>query len=127
VAIEAKRARAAKIISVDPRFTRTSAVADLFCQIRAGTDIAFLGGVINYAIENNRIAKDYVVDYTNAAFIVKNDFKLPTDTDGVFSGFDAGKQTYDRSTWNYAAAAESSRVRPRPVPCRPCRKRSITT
>src|SRR6267143_676760 len=102
--IEAKRTRNAKIISVDPRFTRTSAVADLFCQIRAGSDIAFLGGVINYAIQNNRIAKEYLVNYTNAAFIVKNDFKLPADTDGVFSGFDAGKQSYDRSSWNYAAA-----------------------
>ena len=60
-AIEAKRTRNAKIVSVDPRFTRTSAVADLYCQIRAGSDIAFLGGVIHYAIENNRIAKDYLV------------------------------------------------------------------
>src|SRR5271168_3450081 len=101
-AIEAKRTRSAKMISVDPRFTRTSAVADMFCQIRAGTDIAFLGGMINYAIENNRIAKDYLVNYTNAAFVIKSDFKLPADTDGVFSGFDAGKFTYDRSTWNYA-------------------------
>jgi formate dehydrogenase major subunit len=102
--VEAKRTRNAKIISVDPRFTRTSAVADLFCQIRAGTDIAFLGGVIRYAIENNRIAKDYLVNYTNAAFIVKSDFKLPADTDGVFSGFDAKTQSYDKSTWNYAGA-----------------------
>src|SRR5258708_6694001 len=100
--VEAKRTRNAKIISVDPRFTRTSAVADLFCQIRAGSDIAFLGGVIRYAIENNRIAKDYLVNYTNAAFIVKNDFKLPPDTDGVFSGFDAKTQSYDKATWNYA-------------------------
>src|SRR5712692_6782904 len=100
--IEAKRTRGAKIISVDPRFTRTSAVADLFCQIRAGTDIAFLGGVVRYAIENNRIAKDYLTNYTNAAFIVKSDFKLPADTDGVFSGFDAKTQSYDKSTWNYA-------------------------
>jgi formate dehydrogenase major subunit len=100
--IEAKRTRGARMISVDPRFTRTSAVSDLFCQIRAGTDISFLGGVIRYAIENNRIAKDYLVNFTNAAFIVKSDFKLPGDTDGVFSGFDAGTQTYDKSTWNYA-------------------------
>src|SRR6266481_109221 len=100
--IEAKRTRNAKIISVDPRFTRTSAVADLFCQIRAGTDIAFLGGVLHYAIENNRIAKDYLVNYTNAAFIVKSDFKLPGDTDGVFSGLDPKTQSYDKSTWNYA-------------------------
>src|SRR6202045_682010 len=102
--IEAKRTRNAKIISVDPRFTRTSAVADLFCQIRAGTDIAFLGGVIHYAIENNRIAKDYLANFTNAAFIVKPGFQLPGDTDGVFSGFDAQTQTYDKSTWNYAGA-----------------------
>jgi len=102
-ALEAKRNRNAQLISVDPRFTRTSAVADLFCQIRAGSDIAFLGGVINYAIENNRIAKEYLVNFTNAAFVIKKDFKLPADTDGVFSGFDVGKHNYDRSTWNYAA------------------------
>ena len=100
--IEAKRTRNAKMIVVDPRFTRTAAVADLHCQIRAGADIAFLGGVIRYAIENNRIAKEYLVNYTNAAFIVKSDFKLPADTDGVFSGFDAKSQSYDKSTWNYA-------------------------
>jgi formate dehydrogenase major subunit len=101
-AIEAKRNRNAKIISVDPRFTRTSSVADMFCQIRAGSDIAFLGGVINYAIENNRIAHEYLINFTNAAFVVNSAFKLPGDTDGVFSGFDAGKFTYDRTTWNYA-------------------------
>jgi formate dehydrogenase major subunit len=98
-AIEAKRGRNAKMIVVDPRFTRTAATADLFCQIRAGSDIAFLGGVIRYAIENNRIPKDYLAYYTNAAFIVKDGFKLPED--GLFSGFDPATQTYDRSTWNY--------------------------
>ena len=102
-AIEAKRARNAKMIVVDPRFTRTASVADLFAQIRAGTDIAMLGGLIHYAIENNRIAKDYLVNYTNAAFIVKDGFKLP-ESDGVFSGFDAAKQSYDRSTWNYSGS-----------------------
>jgi len=107
-AIEAKRNRNAKIVSVDPRFTRTSAVSDLFCQIRAGTDIAFLGGVIRYAIENNRIAKDYLVNHTNAAFIVRSDFKLPMDADGVFSGFDEAKQTYDRASWNYAGAGAAA-------------------
>jgi formate dehydrogenase major subunit len=101
-AMEAKRNRNAKLISVDPRFTRTSATADHFCQIRAGTDIAFLGGVIRYAIENNRIAKDYLVNHTNAGFIVRSDFKLPIDAEGVFSGYDGQAQTYDRSTWNYA-------------------------
>jgi formate dehydrogenase major subunit len=98
-AIEAKRTRNAKMIVVDPRFTRTAATSDLFCQIRAGADIAFLGGVIHYAIENNRIAKEYLANYTNAAFIVKEGFKLPED--GLYSGFDAPSQTYDRSTWTY--------------------------
>ena len=98
-AIEAKRNRNAKMIVVDPRFTRTASTSDLFCQIRAGSDIAFLGGLIRYALENNRIAKDYVVNYTNAAFIIKEGFKLPED--GLYSGFDPQKQTYDKSTWNY--------------------------
>ncbi len=100
-AIEAKRDRNAKLIVVDPRFTRTAATGDLFCQIRVGTDIAFLGGVIRYAIENNRIAKDYLTHFTNAAFIVKEGFKLPDD--GLYSGFDPATQTYDKSSWNYEA------------------------
>jgi len=97
--VEAKRNRNAKIIVVDPRFTRTATQADLFLQIRAGADIAFLGGLINYAIENNRVAKDYLVNYTNAAFLIKEGFKLPED--GLFSGFDEGSKSYDKSTWNY--------------------------
>src|SRR5580658_6410007 len=105
-AMEAKRNRNAKLISVDPRFTRTSATADLFAQIRAGTDIAFLGGVIRYAIENNRIAKDYLVNYTNAAFIVKDGFKLPED--GLYSGFDPASATYDKTTWNYQEGGDLS-------------------
>ena len=100
--IEAKLQRNAKMIVVDPRYTRTAATADLFLQIRAGADIAFLGGLINYAIANGRIAHDYVVNFTNAAFIVKDGFKLPED--GLFSGFDAESQLYDQSTWNYEAA-----------------------
>ncbi len=102
-AIEAKRNRNAKIVVVDPRYTRTASVSDLFLQIRAGTDIAFLGGLIRYAIENNRIAKDYLLNYTNAAFLVNDEFRLPGD-DGVFSGFDEAKKNYDRSTWNYAGS-----------------------
>ena len=98
-AIEAKIHRNAKTIVVDPRLTRTAANADLYLQIRAGADIAFLGGLIRYAIENNRIAKDYVVNYTNAAFIIKDGFKLPDD--GLYSGFDPEKKIYDKKTWNY--------------------------
>src|SRR5205807_2108650 len=67
--------------------------------IRAGSDIAFLGGLVNYAIQNNRLAKDYLVNYTNAAFVVKEGFKLPED--GLYSGFDSAAKTYDKSTWNY--------------------------
>ena len=97
--VEAKRQRNAKMIVVDPRFTRTAAVADLFVQIRAGSDIAFLGGVIHYALENQRIAKDYLVNYTNAAFVIKEGFKLPED--GLYSGYEPASQSYDKSTWNY--------------------------
>src|SRR5260370_13053074 len=97
--IEAKRQRNAKMIVVDPRFTRTAATADMFLQIRAGADIAFLGGVIKYALDNNRINKEYLVNFTNAPFIIKQGFKLPDD--GLYSGFDAATQVYDKSTWNY--------------------------
>jgi formate dehydrogenase major subunit len=105
-AIEAKRNRNAKIIVVDPRFTRTAATADLFLQIRAGADIAFLGGLIRYAIENNRIAKEYLTHYTNAAFIVKQGFKLPED--GLYSGFDPATRIYDKATWNYEEGGDMS-------------------
>ena len=98
-AVEAKIHRNAKTIVVDPRLTRTAANADLYLQIRAGADIAFLGGVINYAIANGRIAHDYLVNYTNAAFIIKDGFKLPDD--GLYSGFDPEKKVYDKSSWNY--------------------------
>src|SRR5713101_1573976 len=87
-----------KLIVVDPRFNRTASTADLFCQIRAGADIAFLGGLIRYAIENNRIAKDYLVNYTNASYLVKDGFKLPED--GLYSGFNPETKVYDKSTWN---------------------------
>ena len=105
-AIEAKRDRNAKLIVVDPRFTRTASTADLFLQIRAGTDIAFLGGLINYALENNRIAKEYLINYTNAPFLIQEGFKLPED--GLYSGFDEATKTYDKATWNYQPGGEVS-------------------
>src|ERR1700691_2924104 len=98
-AVEAKRNRDAKTIVVDPRFTRTDSQADVFCQIRAGSDLAFLGGLIYYAIQNNRIAHEYLVNYTNAAFIIQDGFKLPED--GLFSAFTAATKSYDKATWNY--------------------------
>jgi len=109
-AIEAKKTRNAKMIVVDPRFTRTAATSDLFLQIRAGADIAFLGGVVRYAIENNRVAKEYLANYTNAGFIVKDGFKLPED--GLYSGFDAASQTYDRSSWTYEEGNDAGGTAP---------------
>jgi formate dehydrogenase major subunit len=97
--VEARKVRNAKLIVVDPRFQRTASQADLFCQIRAGTDIAFLGGLINYAIQNNRYNKEYLANWTNAALVVKKGIKLPED--GLFSGFDPESMKYDVSTWNY--------------------------
>src|SRR5260370_830231 len=110
-AIEAKRNRNAKMIVVDPRYTRTASTADLFLQIRAGTDIAFLGGLISYAIENNRIAKDYLLNYTNAAFVVKEGFKLPED--GLFSGCDpstpmSGKSAAPRPCSSYCLGTSAA-------------------
>ncbi len=99
--MEAKRNRNAKLVAVDPRFQRTAAVADCFVQIRAGTDIAFLGGLINYCFTKGRIQQDYVRLYTNAPFLVKEGYSF-NEQDGVFSGWDAGKKAYtDKSTWAY--------------------------
>src|SRR5579871_2156224 len=98
-AVEAKRQRNAKMIVVDPRYTRTAAVSDLFLQIRSGSAIAFLGGMIRYALENQRDTKEYLVNYTNASFLIKEGFKLPED--GLYSGYDHDTQVYDKATWNY--------------------------
>ncbi len=99
--IEAKL-RGAKVIHVDPRFTRTSALADTFVPIRAGTDIAFLGGVINHVLSNDLDFREYVVAYTNAATVVGERFADTEDLDGLFSGFDPATRTYDESSWQYA-------------------------
>jgi formate dehydrogenase major subunit len=95
------RERGAKLIVVDPRFTRTAAKADIYAPMRSGTDIAFLGGMINYILKNNLYFKDYVVNYTNAAFLVNPDFKGPGDLNGVFSGYDEKTRKYDKKTWSY--------------------------
>jgi len=98
--MEAK-ARGAKVIHVDPRFTRTSALADLYVPIRAGADIAFLGGVINHVLTEGKYFEEYVRCYTNAATIVSSDFADTEDLDGVFSGFDPGTRHYDFTAWRY--------------------------
>jgi formate dehydrogenase major subunit len=95
---EAKHHRKAKLIVVDPRFTRSAAMADLFIQIRPGTDIAFLGGVIKYLLDNDKIQKEYVQNYTNVPYIIKGDFKFE---DGLFSGYDEAKRDYNRASWDY--------------------------
>ena len=105
--MEAKR-RGATIIHVDPRFTRTSAMADVHVPIRAGTDIAFLGGIVRHIIENDRYFRDYVVNYTNAAVIVEEDFRDTEDLDGLFSGWDSEKGQYRIASWQYKGGPISS-------------------
>jgi formate dehydrogenase major subunit len=95
------RERGAKIIHVDPHFSRTSAAADLYVPIRAGTDIAFLGGLIHHILETESYFRDYVVHYTNASMILRDDFADAEDLGGLFSGFDPETGTYDRTTWMF--------------------------
>ncbi|MGB8971375.1 MAG: formate dehydrogenase-N subunit alpha, partial [Pseudomonas capeferrum] len=96
--IEAKIRNGAKVIVVDPRFNRSASVADLYSPIRAGSDITFLMGVVNYLISHDRIQHEYVRAYTNASLIVRSDYSFD---DGLFSGYDAGTRRYDRSSWAY--------------------------
>jgi len=105
--MEAKK-RGAKVIHVDPRFTRTSALADLHVPIRAGADIAFVGGLINYVLTTSKFFREYVINYTNAATILTEDFADTEDLDGVFSGLDGEYRLYDMETWRY----QGEKVRP---------------
>jgi len=124
------KANGAKLIHVDPRFTRTSAMADLHAPIRAGTDIAFLGGLIHYVLNNERwntepFFKDYLVHYTNAATIVAEDFRDTEELEGVFSGlmhytggteawpFNGFAGMYDSTSWQYARTQASPEPRGR--------------
>ena len=101
------RLKGAKIIHADPRFTRTSANSNLHVPLRAGTDIAFLGGIVNYILENDRYFREYVVHYTNAPVIVNDDFADTEDLDGLFSGYDPESGSYDISTWQYKGTSVS--------------------
>ena len=103
--------RGAKLIVVDPRFTRTASNADVYAPIRSGTDIAFYGGMMNYIIENNLHHKEYVATYTNAATLINPEFKGPIDLDGFFSGYDSAARKYDRSTWTYQTDDAGAPVR----------------
>ena len=95
--MEAKK-NGAKLISVDPRFTRTSAVGDFYASLRSGTDIAFLGGMIKYILDNDKYFKEYVAEYTNAPFIVSEKYQFK---DGLFAGYDPDKRRYDKSFWAF--------------------------
>jgi formate dehydrogenase-N alpha subunit len=91
----------AKLIVVDPRFTRTAATADFYCSLRSGTDIVFLGGLINYAIENGLYNEEYIKYYSNALTLIDPDFEGPAELDGLFSGYDPSSRTYDTTSWQY--------------------------
>ncbi len=108
--------RGAKLISVDPRFTRTSSKADLYCPLRSGTDIAFINGMIKYVLDD--IEKNpgnynltYITEYTNAAHLINPDFKGPADLDGLFSGYSVSKRSYDKSTWQYQVGSDGIPLR----------------
>ena len=101
--IEAKAHNKAKLIVVDPRFTRSASVADMYAPLRPGTDIAFLGGLMNYLITNNKYQAEYVKNYTDASFIVNADFALK---DGLFTGYNLDKRNYDKSSWGYEKGAD---------------------
>ncbi len=98
--MEAKK-RGATVIHVDPRFSRTSAVANLHVPIRAGADIAFVGGLINYVLTHDKYFHDYVLSYTNASTILSEEFRDTEDLDGLFSGWDPEHRTYDWESWRY--------------------------
>jgi len=115
--IEAKIENRAKLVVVDPRFTRTASVADVYAPIRPGTDIAFLSGVMRYLLETNQIQHDYVRAYTNASLVVKDGFDFQ---DGLFSGYSAATHSYDKTSWDYEldgqyAKADDSWQNPRCV------------
>ena len=94
--------RGATVIHIDPRFSRTSALSDMHVPLRAGSDLVFLGALINYVIEHDAYFKEYVLAYTNAASIVSDDFRDTEDLDGLFSGFDPSRGTYETKSWAYA-------------------------
>jgi formate dehydrogenase major subunit len=109
--MEAKR-RGATIIHVDPRFTRTSAVADIHVPIRAGSDIVFLGAIIRYILENERYFREYVVNYTNAATLISEDYKDTEDLDGIFSGWEREKGRYNAESWVYRGETDPTLEHP---------------
>ena len=109
--IEAAMENGAKMITVDPRFTRTASMSDIYAQIRPGTDIAFLGGLIHHALQNELIHEEYVREYTNASFIVSEGYDFH---DGMFAAWDDEEKTYDQKTWAYALTPATGPVATEP-------------
>jgi formate dehydrogenase major subunit len=107
----AREKNGAKLIVVDPRSSRTAATADLYARLRSGTDIVFLGALINYALQNKLYNDDYVRYYTNALALINPDFKGPTDLDGLFSGYDAENRKYDTKSWQYQTEKQTVTVK----------------
>jgi formate dehydrogenase major subunit len=99
--MKAREDRGAKLVVVDPRITQTATKADLYAPLRSGTDIAFLGGMIKYILDRNLYFSEYVINYTNASFLVNPDFKLSAQLDGIFSGYDEKGRKYDKKTWSF--------------------------
>jgi len=112
---KAREDRKAKLIVVDPRFSRSAAKADLYVPIRSGTDLAFFGGLFKYILDNELYHKEYVVHFTNAANLINADYQGPEELDGLFSGFadddGDGFGKYDRATWGYQVDAEGKALR----------------
>ncbi|MES0292662.1 molybdopterin-dependent oxidoreductase, partial [Citrobacter freundii] len=106
--VEAQTKNDATVVVVDPRFNRSAAVADLYAPIRAGSDTAFLLGVIRYLLENNQVQHDYVRHYTNASLIIRDDYQFD---DGLFSGYDDKKRQYDKSSWFYQLDEQGNALR----------------
>jgi len=125
-------ASGAKLISVDPRFTRTSAKADIYAPLRSGTDIAFIGGMIKYVIDDiertpNNYNMTYIAEYTNAAYLINPDFEGPADLEGLFSGYEGtvnetrdDKRKYDKSTWQYQVDANGIPLKDKTLKDRNC-------
>src|SRR5262245_274856 len=107
--MEARRGRGAKLVVVDPRFTRTAAVADVYAPVRPGSDIAFLLGLIRYAIDKKRYHEDYVKLHTNASYVISDKFGFSIE-DGLFTGFDPEKKEYARDSWAYAPGEDATKA-----------------
>src|SRR5256714_13163600 len=109
------RERGAKVIHIDPRFTRTSAMATQWVGIRAGSDIAFLGGIANYILQNDLWFEEYVKHYTNAPVIIDEQYIDTEDADGLFSGWDPEQGEYDQRTWSYEGVETHGAAGERPT------------